>query len=217
MLVQKHNCILKYGEEHETITDILKCCYQELGNQHSLCYKSRNHRHNSNEDLLDQSKSQCYDCFDNGDFSVAINDESKLDETLQRFNKHVHSRTQVHDDFIRDAPKVDFSRLKKLNTLRIHKIQQIMEADYKVQGVKLFDLHLLNMKNSQTKYLQPKDAIEMAIIFCLFDGDQIHRLASLVYSWTEQQQSEANSKFPISVYKLMLFYEELDAFHKMFS
>ena len=33
-----------------------------------------------------------------------------------------------------------------MNTLRIQKIQQIMSDNSNVEGVKIFDLHILNMK-----------------------------------------------------------------------
>jgi len=37
-------------------------------------------------------------------------------------------------------------KLERMNTLRIQKIQQILNDKCEVQGVKIFDLHLLNMK-----------------------------------------------------------------------
>jgi len=54
--------------------------------------------------------------------------------------KHAHSK------FVKVAPELKKEKFQKLNTLRINKIENIMSEEYKIHGVKAFDLHLLNMK-----------------------------------------------------------------------
>lgn len=49
-------------------------------------------------------------------------------------------------NFVKVAPRVSAKKLNKLNTLRIQKIQDIIEDNEEIRGVKIIDLHLLNMK-----------------------------------------------------------------------
>ena len=52
---------------------------------------------------------------------------------------------QVDSEYYQKAPQWQMDKLKKVNTLRLQKIQHIMSDYYKIQGVKFVDLHLLNM------------------------------------------------------------------------
>jgi len=49
-------------------------------------------------------------------------------------------------DMMESAPRMNTKKLERMNTLRIQKIQQILNDKAEIQGVKIFDLHLLNMK-----------------------------------------------------------------------
>ena len=52
---------------------------------------------------------------------------------------------QTYNEFIKNDPQQYVDKLKKVNTLRVQKIQHIMSDSDKIQGVKFVDLHLLNM------------------------------------------------------------------------
>ena len=64
------------------------------------------------------------------------------DETVSK----IHPHKNWHQEFIKVAPKIELNKLKRMDTLRVRKIQEIMADKYTVKGVKIFDLHLLNMK-----------------------------------------------------------------------
>ena len=58
-------------------------------------------------------------------------------------SKMVYSYGQI--DMMESVPKYN-KKIERMNTLRIQKIQQILNSQNQIQGVKIFDLHLLNMK-----------------------------------------------------------------------
>ena len=38
----------------------------------------------------------------------------------------------------------------------------------------------------------------------------------MIFSWEDEEESEVNSVFPANIYKLMLFYEQLEGFHHLY-
>lgn len=71
-------------------------------------------------------------------------EESKINNFEE--SKDEMQPIEPHEDFIKIAPNIEKEQIEKMNTLRIQKIRQIMSEEFKIQGVKLFDLHLLNLK-----------------------------------------------------------------------
>ena len=66
--------------------------------------------------------------------------ENENEGSILQINK---SPGKVEEERI---PKINIKNLERMNTLRIQKIQQILKSKHDIQGIKIFDLHLLNMK-----------------------------------------------------------------------
>lgn len=77
-----------------------------------------------------------------------INSQSQNVSKIQEFkeSKVLLNPPSIHQEFIKVAPRINKKKFKKMNILRIQKIRQIISDEYPMQGIKLFDLHLLNMK-----------------------------------------------------------------------
>ncbi|CAI2359412.1 unnamed protein product [Moneuplotes crassus] len=193
LLLESKSCILKYGDQHEDISDILRCCYTKIWDSTI----KRNSEEGSNPHEVDEEFCSY----------SKINEESIID---------LNNDFSSHHEFVKIAPKINKDMINKIDTLRIEKIKQIMANKFQAKGVKMFDLHLLNMKNSSTKYLHHKDVIEIALIFCLFSGSQIVDLCKLIFTWDNSLDSRLSYLYPLSVYKLLIFYEELEGFDLLY-
>lgn len=172
---------MKYGDDHESISDILKCWYKEIGGDYFTHVNGNKEKNQSSTLPRSKEESKRGDegdigGWDEGSFGSISEDSVKVD----KMNKtHAKLNVVVHPEFIYNAPQLDKNKIQKMNTLRIKKIQHLMSDKADCKGIKIFDLHLLNMKkyvwfvwkySSKSKYLQAKDIIEVALIFCLFDG-----------------------------------------------
>ena len=77
-----------------------------------------------------------------------VSEESSFDHVSAKdVNKSVsHAKLLPHKSFIKVAPTIDKKKIRSLNTLRITKIQQLMAEEFHSQSIKIFDMHILNMK-----------------------------------------------------------------------
>ena len=78
----------------------------------------------------------------------AVSAESSFDPISSKDIEKSLSNTKLlpHTSFIKVAPKINKKKIKSLNTLRITKIQQLMAEEFCSQSIKMFDMHILNMK-----------------------------------------------------------------------
>ncbi|CAI2371659.1 unnamed protein product [Moneuplotes crassus] len=192
-LIEKKNCTLRYGDNNEGVSDMLRSIYHRLG-QNAIQIDSER-KYNSKKSMKENFESdRINDSKSEEGFSFNIEDTDQNHKESVKLNYYSHHKKFGGQSFHEIPPELNTKKLLRMDTLRVKKIQQIISDEYNIPGVKFFDLHLLNMKNSQ-----------------------VFELCTLMYSGQDLFCAKTESIFPIPVYKLMLFYEELEAFQLMFN
>jgi hypothetical protein len=76
-----------------------------------------------------------------------------------------------------------------------------------VETISTYKKKILLKSASSSDFYQGKF---YALTFCY--SEDIFELCKLIFSWTDTDLEVISTKYPIALYKLMIFYQELDAF-----
>ncbi|CAI2386274.1 unnamed protein product [Moneuplotes crassus] len=212
-LILQNSCVLKYADQYENIHDILRLYYKEMDSESQESTSDGILSDDLNIGFMPKEETKTPAKRKSSEFyTEEMAEENKFTDLNSVFN--------LNQARASNKPRLKFrdkQAIKRMGTMKRQKIKNILSNSHFLQGLKSFDLHILNMKESKTKYLQEKDIIEIAVIICFFTPEQICELCSLIFFWKGPELSSLDTRFPLSLYKLLLFYEELEAFQLLYS
>lgn len=106
--------------------------------------------------------------------------------------------------------------IKDRKTITLKQISKLL-ARRKTEGyLSSKDSNILPLtKQNKNKFFQAKDCVEIAIRYCLMDDEEILNLINLLYL-EDMTDFDWVNIYPISIYKLCLYYEKIAIFESLY-